>query len=97
MSPGNQGKRIETSPWKLARFLNYGTLVQYDCNYAPFELNGVAYSWWNDRNGTARYFWAGNNSSAHTCQCGLDRNCVDSLIKCNCDSLAPVALADDGN
>ena len=44
----------------------------------------------------ARYFWAGSNSNVHTCQCGIDDNCVDSLTKCNCDALAPVNLLDEG-
>ncbi|XP_046645819.1 uncharacterized protein LOC124336165 [Daphnia pulicaria] len=71
--------------------------IRYDCNYAPFESNGVAYSWWNDREGNAQYFWAGSNTDGiHTCQCGIDGNCVDSAVKCNCDALAPLQLVDDG-
>ncbi|XP_046456552.1 uncharacterized protein LOC124203768 [Daphnia pulex] len=73
--------------------------IRYDCNYAPFELFNVAYSWWNDREGNAQYFWAGNGRHAvkfHTCQCGIDENCVDPAAKCNCDTLAPLQLVDDG-
>ncbi|XP_046645852.1 uncharacterized protein LOC124336192 [Daphnia pulicaria] len=71
--------------------------IQYDCYYAPFELNGYAYSWWNDRDGKSQYFWSGNNAAGiHTCQCGIDGNCVDSIAKCNCDSVAPVQLVDNG-
>ncbi|XP_046458942.1 uncharacterized protein LOC124205541 isoform X1 [Daphnia pulex] len=71
--------------------------IKYDCNFAPFELNGVAYSWWNDREGNPQYFWAGGNTDrVHTCQCGIDANCVDPVAKCNCDSLAPLQLFDDG-
>ncbi|XP_046456611.1 uncharacterized protein LOC124203801 [Daphnia pulex] len=71
--------------------------IRYDCNYAPFESNGVAYSWWNDREGNAQYFWAGSNTDGvHTCQCGIDANCVDPAAKCNCDALVPLQLVDDG-
>lgn len=72
--------------------------VQYDCVAAPLEFTNVQYAWWNDRNGNARYFWAGNNaSSEHTCRCGLDHNCVEpGRIKCNCDSVAAIALYDEG-
>ncbi|XP_046638029.1 uncharacterized protein LOC124316246 isoform X2 [Daphnia pulicaria] len=71
--------------------------IRYDCNFAPFELYGVAYSWWNDREGIPQYFWAGSNTDGvHTCQCGIDANCVDPAAKCNCDSLAPLQLVDDG-
>ncbi|EFX82829.1 hypothetical protein DAPPUDRAFT_316370 [Daphnia pulex] len=57
--------------------------IRYDCNYAPFESNGVAYSWWNNREGIPQYFWAGSNTDGvHTCQCGIDANCVDPAAKC---------------
>ncbi|XP_046456495.1 uncharacterized protein LOC124203731 [Daphnia pulex] len=71
--------------------------IRYDCNYAPFELNGVAYSWWNDREENPQYFWAGSNTDGvHTCQCGIDGNCVDLAVKCNCDTISPLQLVDDG-
>jgi hypothetical protein len=70
--------------------------IQYDCYYAPFELNDVVYSWWNDINGNAKYFWAGADTDVHTCQCGIDGNCVESFMKCNCDSAAPEQLVDSG-
>lgn len=70
--------------------------IRYDCYYAPFEFDSVAYAWWNDKNGNAQYFWSGSDVSVHTCQCGIDRNCVDASLKCNCDSTAPVSLTDSG-
>jgi hypothetical protein len=72
-------------------------LSQYNCFYAPLELNNVAYGWWNDRDGNAQYFWAGNNDAGiHTCQCGTSGNCVDAYAKCNCDAIASAQLVDDG-
>jgi hypothetical protein len=64
----------------------------------PFEFNGQPYAWWNDRDGAIRRFWAGsfNESIVHTCQCGLDGNCVDTSVSCNCDALAPEAAIDEG-
>ena len=53
-------------------------------------------AWWNDRNGNAQYFWAGDNNNTHTCQCGIDHNCVELQNFCNCDSAAPVPLNDSG-
>lgn len=86
--------------------------IKIDCFSVPLEYNGVQYAWWVDRRGSPRYFWSGNQSNAmavdrrsnHTCQCGIDYNenkqssssCVDLNHKCQCDSLAPVALSDDG-
>ena len=72
--------------------------VQYDCFSAPLEFSGVQESWWNDRNGVQRYFWAGadDNNNSHTCQCGIDKNCVDPNQKCNCDAMTIVQLNDNG-
>ncbi|XP_046459861.1 neurexin-4-like isoform X2 [Daphnia pulex] len=70
--------------------------IKYDCNFAPLEFNLISYSWWNDRNGNSKTFWAGDNTDVHLCQCGLDGNCVDPSVQCNCDSMAPVPLVDDG-
>jgi len=69
---------------------------KFDCWSVPFEFNDVADAWWNDRDGVPRYYWAGSNQSEHTCQCGIDRNCVLSDVKCNCDALAAAPLADEG-
>ena len=71
-------------------------LMQYDCFIAPLEFNGEQKSWWNDRNGAERYFWAGANNNQHTCQCGIENNCVDRSQKCNCDAMEVVQLTDNG-
>ncbi|XP_046458291.1 uncharacterized protein LOC124205042 [Daphnia pulex] len=70
--------------------------IAYDCNYAPFEFNNVPYAWWNDRNGNPHYYWSGNMSEGHGCQCSIDQNCVDANAKCNCDSISPMQLTDAG-
>jgi len=62
----------------------------------PFEFNNEADAWWNDRDGVPQYYWAGSNQSVHTCQCGIDRNCVLSNLNCNCDTSAAAPLSDEG-
>ena len=69
---------------------------QYDCFGAPLEFNGVKYSWWNDRYGKVQYFWSGTNTTSHICQCGIDKDCVDPDVKCNCDSYELQQLNDSG-
>ena len=73
--------------------------IQYDCVNAPLNVNGVAFSWWNDRNGTERYFWSGSNSSTKhpVCQGGIEDNCFDDFLPCNCDSILHTQLFDSGN
>jgi hypothetical protein len=39
---------------------------------------------------------AGNRASVHTCQCGIEYNCIEALSDCNCDSSLPTPLADIG-
>ncbi|XP_032776653.2 contactin-associated protein-like 3 [Daphnia magna] len=74
--------------------------IQINCFDAALEFNGIAYAWWNDRNGDERYFWSGtnNNLSAHyhSCQCGLEGSCVDKSLLCNCDSDLAMELSDNG-
>lgn len=69
---------------------------QYQCQTASFEYKDVQYAWWNDRSGNKQYYWAGNNSNIHTCQCGIDNNCIDVLARCNCDSLTAEKTEDQG-
>ncbi|EFX72232.1 contactin associated protein-like protein [Daphnia pulex] len=71
--------------------------ITYDCFLAPYKVGNTVYSWWNDRDGNSQYFWSGNNADGiYTCQCGIDGNCVDSSVTCNCDSLAKRQLTDSG-
>ena len=69
---------------------------QYECTNAPLEFNGEAQSWWNDRNGRPRYFWSGNYSETHLCQCGIDGSCVDPDLRCNCDAVSGQKEVDSG-
>ena len=69
---------------------------KFDCISVPFEFNNVAFAWWNDRNGIQRYYWAGSNQNVHTCQCGIDQNCVLSDLNCNCDASTSAPLSDQG-
>lgn len=69
--------------------------VKYDCWGAALEHDEIQYSYWDDRTGSPRYFWAGNATDDHICQCGIDNNCADSRKVCNCDSLAH-QVSDEG-
>ncbi len=71
--------------------------MQYDCTSAPLKIYGIMFSWWNDNDGNPHYFWSGGNNNVHTCQCGIERNCVEDLAVCNCDSCLPTPLSDIGN
>jgi len=71
--------------------------IQFDSFVVPLEDNNTEYGYWNDRNGAKQIFWAGPATSQHTCQCGIENNCVERSFKCNADALAPIDLIDEGN
>ena len=71
-------------------------MSQFDSFSVPLEFNSTQYGYWNDRNGGKQIFWAGPATSQHTCQCGIENNCVERNVKCNADALAPLDQVDDG-
>lgn len=54
-------------------------------------------AWWVDKNGKQQIFWSGSTEDVHTCDCGIQGNCVQDNLKCNCDSNVAVQLSDTGN
>ncbi|KAI9563595.1 Contactin-associated protein-like 2 precursor [Daphnia sinensis] len=69
---------------------------KYDCIEAPFEYEGVQVSWWDDRKGDRQYFWSGKATTTHTCECGINGNCIEADKKCNCDSVISDLRTDEG-
>jgi len=70
--------------------------IQFDSTGVPLEYKNMQYGFWNDRNNKKQIFWAGPATSQHTCQCGINNNCIERSYKCNTDSLAPIELVDEG-
>lgn len=67
-----------------------------NCVGAPFTVGSTDYAWWNDIDRVERNFWSGADATAHTCQCGIDSNCIRPDLKCNCDANVAVSLSDIG-
>ena len=68
----------------------------FDCFLTPLMYNNVSYGFWLDRYGIEQNFFAGEDYGNHTCQCGIEGNCVDEDVACNCDSKTPTWLKDSG-
>lgn len=67
-----------------------------NCLGGPFTVNGIDYAWWTDVSDNKQTFWSGSDESIHTCQCGIENNCVRLDLECNCDANVAVPLSDNG-
>ena len=73
--------------------------IRFDCFLAPLMSYGFdPKGSWKDRNGTQRIFFHGNLDTAkpHLCQCGINQNCVEPKLPCNCDAKVPEWQVDEG-
>ncbi|XP_060767941.1 contactin-associated protein-like 5 [Neoarius graeffei] len=48
--------------------------------------DGTPLSWWKDRAGDKRTYWAGFLPGVQQCSCSLAENCIDFNHFCNCDA-----------
>ena len=63
--------------------------IDFGCFMAPLQYEGVSLGYWTDINGDYQNFFHGTATNGHTCRCGIENDCVDSVIddlKCNCDT-----------
>ena len=51
---------------------------------------------WFSRDGSIQHYWGGGNKKAFTCACGLQGNCADPSLKCNCDIMDNKWRSDGG-
>jgi hypothetical protein len=70
--------------------------LQVNCLGGPFTVQDINYAWWNDVDGKIQTFWSGSDATVHTCQCGIEDNCVRPDLECNCDANVAVPLSDNG-
>ena len=72
------------------------SFIQFESIGVPLEYNKTQYGYWNDRNNKKQIFWAGPATSEHTCQCGINNNCINWTHKCNVDYISNTSLIDEG-
>ena len=76
------------------RIMSFGS--QVNCVGGPFTIGDVNYAWWNDVDGKIQNFWSGSDDSTHICQCGIENDCIQPNLECNCDANVAVPLSDNG-
>ncbi|XP_017314494.2 contactin-associated protein-like 5 isoform X3 [Ictalurus punctatus] len=62
--------------------------VVYRCRKSRLfnTWDGTPLSWWKDRAGEKRTYWAGLLPGVQQCSCSLAENCIDMNHFCNCDA-----------
>ncbi|GAA6072963.1 contactin-associated protein-like 5 isoform X1 [Tachysurus ichikawai] len=62
--------------------------VMYRCRKSRLfnTWDGTPLSWWKDRTGVKRTYWAGLLPGVQQCSCSLAENCIDMNHFCNCDA-----------
>ncbi|KAB5526222.1 hypothetical protein PHYPO_G00149200 [Pangasianodon hypophthalmus] len=62
--------------------------VMYLCRKSRLfnTWDGTPLSWWKDRAGEKRTYWAGLLPGVQQCSCSLVENCIDMNHFCNCDA-----------
>ncbi|XP_062845346.1 contactin-associated protein-like 5 isoform X2 [Trichomycterus rosablanca] len=62
--------------------------VMYHCRKSRLfnTWDGTPLSWWVDRAGEKRTYWAGFLPGVQQCSCSLAENCIDMNHFCNCDA-----------
>ncbi|KAM9493648.1 contactin-associated protein-like 5 isoform 1-T1 [Clarias gariepinus] len=62
--------------------------VMYRCRKSRLfnTWDGTPLSWWKDRGGERRTYWAGFLPGVQQCSCSLAENCIDMNHFCNCDA-----------
>ncbi|XP_067117078.1 contactin-associated protein-like 5 [Osmerus mordax] len=80
------------SPQQMLSLVGRSELCQqevvYGCRKSPLfnAFDGTPVSWWLDRDGERRTYWAGFQPGIQQCSCSLEENCIDTNFFCNCDA-----------
>uniref|UniRef100_A0A8C5LL93 Contactin associated protein family member 4 n=1 Tax=Leptobrachium leishanense TaxID=445787 RepID=A0A8C5LL93_9ANUR len=46
----------------------------------------IPFSWWVGRTNETQFYWSGSSSYNKKCSCGLEGNCIEAELYCNCDA-----------
>ena len=64
---------------------------------APLNDDNRNYGSWINKRGEKEIYFSGSNSGVHTCECGLNDNCIKDHLKCDCDANDATWDYDEGN
>nr|XP_032812889.1 contactin-associated protein-like 2 [Petromyzon marinus] len=72
--------------------------VDYSCRRSRLlnSPEGPPMVWWVARSGERQSYWGGSSPGVHKCACGIERNCTQPRVHCNCDADLPVWQRDSG-
>ncbi|XP_069490520.1 contactin-associated protein 1 [Ambystoma mexicanum] len=62
--------------------------IEFSC-YRSRLLNtpsGLPFSFWMGRRNERHFYWGGASPGVQRCACGMEKNCADPQLFCNCDT-----------
>ncbi|XP_063769779.1 contactin-associated protein-like 4 [Pseudophryne corroboree] len=62
--------------------------IAYHCKKSRIQhkQSNTPFSWWVGRTNQTNAYWSGSSPDVTKCACGLEGNCIDSQVYCNCDA-----------
>ncbi|XP_041420593.1 contactin-associated protein-like 4 isoform X1 [Xenopus laevis] len=62
--------------------------LTYHCKKSRIlhKQSHIPYSWWVGRTNETQTYWSGSSPDVNKCTCGIEENCIDSQLYCNCDA-----------
>ncbi|XP_053323655.1 contactin-associated protein-like 4 [Spea bombifrons] len=62
--------------------------LAYHCKKSRIlhKQSHIPFSWWVGRTNETQFYWTGSSSNVKKCSCGLEGNCVEAELYCNCDA-----------
>ncbi|CAH2294330.1 contactin-associated -like 4 [Pelobates cultripes] len=62
--------------------------LAYHCKKSRIlhKQSHIPFSWWVGRTNETQSYWSGSSSDIKKCSCGLEGNCIEAELFCNCDA-----------
>ncbi|CAM9632557.1 unnamed protein product [Lampetra planeri] len=72
--------------------------VAYYCRRSRLlnSPDGPPFTWWVSRTNERQHYWGGSSPGVQKCACGVERNCTEEHVHCNCDADRDEWMHDSG-
>ncbi|XP_077580173.1 contactin-associated protein-like 2b isoform X1 [Stigmatopora nigra] len=77
-----QLQSITSSAEKCQQYLAYACRMSRLLN----TPDGEPFTWWVGRANEKHFYWGGSGPGIQKCACGIEQNCTNPKLNCNCDA-----------